>query len=104
MEWERHVLHDMLVAVGAQLCCAGRHDVVAGRDVCWLAPTFSVSNPSSWMSCNNLLILLKPRLENLAMVLHALDIRLCISGLDCLCRVDVLVAENGGRHLGVCID
>lgn len=43
---ENNALHDMLVAVGAQLCCAGRHDVVAGRDVCWLAPTWSVSNHS----------------------------------------------------------
>ena len=94
----------MLVAVGAQLCCAGRHDVVAGRDVCWLAPTLSVSNYSLWMRDKNSLILLKPRLEDLAMVLHALDIRLWFSGLDCLRRIHVLVAENSGRHLGVCID
>lgn len=104
MEWERHVLHDMLVAVGAQLCCAGGHDVVAGGDVCWLAPTLLISHHSLRMKGKNLLVLLEPRLENLAMVLHALDIRLCISGLDCLRCVDVLVAENGGRHLGVCID
>jgi hypothetical protein len=99
-----NVLHDMLVAVGAQLCCAGRHDVVAGRDVCGLAPTLLVSSRSLRMRGKNLLVLLEPRLENLAMVLHALDIRLCFSGLDCLRRVDVLVAENSGRHLGVCID
>lgn len=94
----------MLVAVGAQLCCAGRHDVVAGRDVCGLAPTVLVSHHSFRMQSKNLLVLLEPRLENLAMVLHALDIRLCISGLESLRRIDVLVAENGGRHLGVCID
>lgn len=72
--WGRHILHDMLVAVGAQLCCAGRHDVVARRDVCWLAPTLSVSNHSLWARGKNVLVLLEPRLKNLAMVLHALDI------------------------------
>lgn len=52
---------------------------------------------------NNLLILFKFRLKNLAMILHRLNVRLRIGSLDGLCSIDVLVGEDAGigRHLDV---
>jgi len=104
-----YLLADLLAPVGAQLGCAGAHDGVGRRDVGLLGsgeqlqlvncpPCIPRKNRTGWYS----LALLKLGLQDLAMMLHALDVALCIS-LDARGRgVDIPVSQNVGnvgRHI-----
>jgi hypothetical protein len=101
------LLPDLLTSVGAQLRSAWRHNGIGWRDVCLLAPISSQPNAPPFAPLrieeeNNILSLIKLRLQYLTMILHALNICLCLLRSTIRTRtrgVDVPIGEDGRRHI-----
>jgi hypothetical protein len=109
---KRNLLSNLLTPISAQLRGARRHDGVGRGDVCLFASArhlllancsydcLNIQNPGR-DGGNNVLALLKLRLQDLAMILHAFDIDLGVR-IRRLLRsggVDVSVGEDVGRHV-----
>jgi len=107
------LLPNLLPPVRTQLGSARAHDGVGGGDVCLLSSVvakvsaiiLSVSRieKEGWRLDYNVLALIKLRLQNLAMIFHALHISLPVRRFDIRIHtrnggVDVPISENVGRH------
>lgn len=100
-----------MATVGAEFGCAGAHDGIGRGDVGFLRSALVSKAATSEVRGErdgNVLLAVQLALQNLAMILHALDLAFGLSagssslGVDR--SIDVAVAQNvlgGGRHGGL---